>query len=89
MNAKQQLAYNLNFIITSYNENNNIHRFYKKLNYLNRNIYKNSSKELYMDYKYYINKIYDNIINSEDDVTIINDLIYTLRYILLGLLVFE
>jgi len=89
MNAKQQLAYNLNIIITSYNENNNIHRFYKKLNYLNTNIYKNSSKELYMDYKYHINKIYDNIINGEDDVTIINDFIYTLRYILLGLLVFE
>ena len=89
MNAKQQLAYNLNIIITSYNENNNIHRFYKKLNYLNTNIYKNSSKDLYEDYKYHINKIYDNIINGEDDVTIINDFIYTLRYILLGLLVFE
>lgn len=90
MNAKQQLAYNLNIIITSYNENNNIHRFYKKLNYLNTNIYKNSSKELYEDYKYHIKKIYDDIIiNGEDDVTIINDFIYTLRYILLGLLVFE
>ena len=41
------------------------------------------------NYEYELEGLSNNIINGEDDVTIINDFIYTLRYILLGLLVFE
>jgi hypothetical protein len=89
MNAKQQLAYNLNNIICNYINSDNIHRFYKKITYYNTSIYKYVSKDLYDDYKYNIQVIYNDIINGDQDMTIINDLILTLRKILLKLLFFE
>lgn len=89
MNVKQQLAYNLNNIICNYIDSNNIRRFYKKITYYNKSIYKYVSKDLYDDYKYDIQIIYNDIINGEEDMTIINDFILTLRKILLKLLIFE
>lgn len=89
MNAKQQLAYNLNKIICEYIENKNIRRFYKKVSNLNGCIAKNSQKVLFDYYKQDIKRVYDDIINGEDDVTIINDCINNLRQILLGLLFFD
>lgn len=89
MNAKQQLAYNLNKTICDYVDNKNIRRFYKKITYYNSTIIKYSSKELYDDYKLDIKIIYDSIINGEEDITIINDCIYIIRKILLELLLFE
>lgn len=89
MNAKQQLAYNLNTIIDMYMDNNNIKRFYKKVTKLNKCIYNNTNNDLFKDYKYYIYKVYDNIINGEEDITLINDCVYIIRKIILGLLYFE
>lgn len=89
MNAKQQLAYNLNNIICNYNNNNNIRIFYKKITYYNTSIYRYISNDLYDDYRSDIKNIYNDIINGEDDITIINDFIFTLRKILLKLLLFE
>jgi hypothetical protein len=89
MNAKQQLAYNLNQIITEYNEKKNVRRFYKKITLLNSCISKNSQKELFDDYKIDIKRVYDDIINGEEDETIVNDCINDLRKITLGLLFFD
>lgn len=89
MNAKQQLAYNLNMIITTYNDNNNVRRLYKKLTKLNKCISNNTTYDLFNDYKYDINKVYDSIINGEEDETIVNDCINVVRKIILGLLYFE
>jgi|694.fasta_scaffold18463_11 hypothetical protein len=89
MNAKQQLAYNLNKIICEYITNKNIRRFYKKITSLNTCISKNSQKDLFDNYKLDIKRVYDDIINGEEDETIINDCINNLRQILLGLLFFE
>jgi hypothetical protein len=89
MNVKQQLAYNINKIVTDYFDNKNIRRFYKKITYFNSCISRNSRTDLYEDYKYMIKKVYDDIINGEEDDTIINDCINILREILLGLLYFE
>lgn len=89
MNAKQQLAYNLNKIICEYIDNKNIRRFYKKVSKLNSCIAKNSQKELFDIYKQDIKIVYDDIINGEEDITIINDCINNLRQILLGLLFFD
>ena len=82
--VRQQLAYNLNLIIFNYTQNNNINKFYKKLNKLNKFIFKNNSNTLYY---YYINDI--NIINKKIDITFINDFIYLLKKIILELLYFE
>lgn len=90
MNVKQQLAYNINIIICSYNETKNIRRFYKKISKLNNCIYKNISHDLYQDHKIDFDRMYSYIIiNGEDDDTIINDCINNLRKILLKLLLFE
>jgi hypothetical protein len=89
MNAKQQLAYNLNKIICEYITNKNTRRFYKKITSLNTCISKNSQKDLFDNYKLDIKRVYDDIINGEEDETIINDCINNLRQILLGLLFFE
>lgn len=89
MNAKQQLAFNLNTIICCYLTNKNITRFYNKLLNLNCSIYNHTSKDLYDDYKYDMRYIYNNIINGDEDITIINDFIFILQKIQLGLLIFE
>jgi len=89
MNAKQQLAYNLNKITCDYVDNKNIRRFYKKITYFNNCIAKNTDIELFKDYKTSIKIVYDNIINDDDDETIINDSINIIRQIILGLLFFE
>lgn len=89
MNVKQQLAYYLNVIIINYMHNFNIRRFYKQITKLNKCISNNSSITLYEDYKYYINRVYSDIINGDEDNTIINDCINIIREILLGLLLFE
>lgn len=90
MNTKQQLAYNLNIIICNYLDNKNIQRFYKKISKLNKCIYNNTTKDLFDDFKYDFNKIYDDIIiNGEEDETIINDCINVIRNIILSLLYFE
>jgi hypothetical protein len=89
MNAKQQLAYNLNKITCDYLDNKNIRRFYKKITYFNSCIAKNTDIELFKDYKSSIKIVYDNIINDDDDETIINDSINIIRQIILGLLFFE
>ena len=73
--VKQQLAYNLNNIISNYLNNNNIYRFYKKLNKLNICIYKNISEDLYIYFKNDFYIIYNNIINNNNDKTFINDFI--------------
>jgi hypothetical protein len=89
MNVKQQLAYNLTNIIYSYNNTKNIRRFYKKIMNLNTCIQKNSNPDLYEDYKIDIKRVYNDIINADEDETIINDCINTIRKIILGLLYFE
>jgi hypothetical protein len=89
MNVKQQLAYNLNKILYNYKDSNNICRLYKQLNKLNGCISKNTSNDLYDEYKCIIKTIYDDIINGEDDITIINDCIFIIQKISLGLLLFE
>lgn len=89
MNAKQQLAYNLNQIITEYKDKKNIRRFYKKVSLLNTCISKYSQKDIFDDYKIDFKKVYDDIINGEEDETIINDCINDLRQITLGLLIFD
>ena len=67
--VKQQLAYNLNNIISNYLNNNNIYRFYKKLNKLNICIYKNISEKLYIyfknDFIYLLKKILLELLNFE------------------------
>jgi hypothetical protein len=87
--VKQQLAYNLNLIIFNYTQNNNINKFYKKLNKLNTCIFKNNSNTLYNYYKNDIDIINTNIINKNIDITFINDFIYLLKKIILELLYFE
>ena len=89
MNVKQQLAYNLTNIIYSYNNTKNIRRFYKKIMNLHTFIQKNSNPDLYEDYKIDIKRVYNDIINADEDETIINDCINTIRKIILGLLYFE
>jgi hypothetical protein len=89
MNVNQQLAYNLNKITYDYLEKKNIRRFYKKITYFNSCISKNTEVELFKEYKTAIKIIYDNIINGEEDETIINDCINIIRQIILGLLFFE
>ena len=44
---------------------------------------------MYDDYKYDMRYIYNNIINGDEDITIINDFIFILQKIQLGLLIFE
>jgi hypothetical protein len=87
--VRQQLAYNLNLIIFNYTQNNNINKFYKKLNKLSTCIFKNNSNTLYYYYINDINIINTNIINKKIDITFINDFIYLLKKIILELLYFE
>ena len=56
---------------------------------LNTCIQKNSNPDLYEDYKIDIKRVYNDIINADEDETIINDCINTIRKIILGLLYFE
>jgi hypothetical protein len=89
MNYRNNLAFKLNLIIDNYKNNNNIERFYKKINNYNNLISLYINNDLYENYKNDKKKVYDNIINGEYDETIINDLINIIRKFIIILLVFE
>ena len=63
MNYRNNLAFKLNLIIDNYKNNNNIERFYKKINDYNNLISLYINNELYENYKNDKKKVYDNIIN--------------------------
>ncbi len=89
MNCRNDLAFQLNFIVDNYLKNKNINRFYKKINIYNNKISSYINNDLYDYYKKYNKNIYDNMINGEHDETLINDFINIIRKILIVLLVFE
>ena len=88
MITKHQLAFNLNAILINYNNTKNLERFYRKLNKHSKNISFYISNDDYMDFKFDIKKLYDDMINGEYDETIINDCIRNAQKIVVALLVF-
>ena len=89
MITKHQLAFNLNSILVNYSHNKNLERFYRKINRHSKNISLYISKDDFIDFKFDIKKVYDDMINGEFDQTIINDCIRDIQRIILDLLVFQ
>lgn len=85
---RHQLAHIINNLIVNYNNNQNIERFYRKINRLTRNIAIYTKYAIFDEFKITLKCIHKNMINGEDDVTIVNDCIYVLRKISINLLIF-
>lgn len=84
----QLLAHTINNLIVNYYNNQNIERFYRKINRLIRNIALYTKYAIFDELKITLKCIHKNMINGEDDITIVNDCIYVLRKISISLLIF-
>jgi hypothetical protein len=88
-NIKHQLYNTLNEIITFYNKNGNIHRFYNKLSHNNKLLSQYVSTDIYYNYKIDLKIVYDEMINGDDYSMIVNDCINSIQRMMIELLVFE
>ena len=89
MISRNQLTFDIMYIINSFNHNGDIRKFHKRVIKYDKHISVYIDGDLYKDFKKDTNKIYDNIINGDEDNTFINDYIHNLDSITYQLLIFE